>query len=102
MKRSAGRRYCPKCGATYHVEYNPPVKKAGEEGDGVCTSCGTAVAIREDDKEATVRHRLEVYHKETQPLEDFYNARGKLTTVVGQEKLADTTALTLKALGKGN
>ena len=72
------------------------------DGDGVCALCDTPVTIREDDKEATVRHRLEIYHNETQPLEEFYKSRGKLTTVVGQEAVADTTALTLKALGKGN
>ncbi|MBR2461323.1 MAG: adenylate kinase [Clostridia bacterium] len=103
VKRAAGRRYCPGCGATYHTEYNPPQKKVdGESGDGVCTLCGTPVAVREDDKEATVRRRLEIYHSETQPLEDFYKARGKLATVVGQELVADTTALTLQALEKGN
>ena len=100
--RASGRRYCPKCGSTYHTEYNPPVKVEGDEGEGVCAKCGTPVATREDDKEETVRHRLEIYHTETQPLEEFYKSRGKLTTVVGQEAVADTTALTLKALGKGN
>lgn len=99
IARASGRRYCPKCGATYHTEYNPP-KMA--DGEGVCALCDTPVTIREDDKEATVRHRLEIYHNETQPLEEFYKSRGKLTTVVGQEAVADTTALTLKALGKGN
>jgi adenylate kinase len=102
IARASGRRYCPKCGATYHTEYNPPKKADGDGGEGVCALCGTAVSTREDDKEATVRHRLEIYHNETQPLEEFYKSRGKLTTVVGQEAVADTTALTLKALGKGN
>jgi len=101
VARASGRRYCPKCGATYHMEYNPP-KKAEGEGDGVCALCDTPVSTREDDKEATVRRRLEIYHNETQPLEEFYKSRGKLTTVVGQEAVADTTALTLKALGKGD
>ena len=102
VKRSTGRRYCPGCGATYHTEYNPPKKADNETGDGVCTSCGTQVAVRADDKEATVRRRLEIYHSETQPLEDFYRSKGLLTTVVGQELVADTTALTLQALRKGN
>lgn len=102
VARASGRRYCPKCGATYHTEYNPPKKAEGDGDDGVCALCGTPVTIREDDKEATVRRRLEIYHTETQPLEEFYKSRGKLTTVVGQEAVADTTALTLKALGKGN
>lgn len=99
--RASGRRYCPKCGATYHTEYNPPKKAEDGESDGVCALCGTPVSTRDDDKEATVRRRLEIYHNETQPLEEFYKSRGKLTTVVGQEAVADTTALTLKALGNG-
>ncbi len=98
VARSAGRRYCPKCGATYHVEYNPPAEL---DGKLVCTECKTEVAVREDDKEEVVRQRLDVYHKQTQPLEAFYAERGLLKTVIGQEEVADTTALTLKAV-KGN
>ncbi len=98
VARSAGRRFCPKCGATYHVEYNPP---KDENGKLVCTECGTDVAIRDDDKEEVVRHRLEVYNEQTKPLEAFYMQRGKLRTVVGQEEVADTTVLTLNAV-KGN
>ena len=63
--------------------------------------CGAPVSIREDDKEEVVRHRLEIYHEQTKPLEAFYEERGKLRTVIGQEEVADTTALTLKAV-KGN
>ncbi len=98
IERSAGRRFCPKCGATFHVKYNPP---KDESGNAVCTECGAAVAIRDDDKEEVVRHRLEVYHEQTQPLEAFYAERGKLRTVVGQEEVADTSRLTLEAV-KGN
>lgn len=98
VQRSAGRRYCPKCGATYHTVYNPPKDADGRQ---VCTECGTEVAVREDDKEEVVRQRLEVYHRQTQPLEAFYAERGKLRTIIGQEEVADTTALTLSAL-KGN
>jgi len=98
VKRSAGRRFCPKCGATYHVQYNPP---RNDNGTLLCAECGSEVAVRDDDKEEVVRHRLEVYHEQTQPLEAFYEARGKLRTVIGQEEVADTTALTLKAV-KGN
>lgn len=98
VERSAGRRYCPKCGATYHVTYNPPI---GEGEDAVCAECKTPVAIRDDDKREVVRQRLEVYHEQTQPLEVFYAKRGKLRTVIGQEDVADTTRLTLEAL-KGN
>ncbi len=98
IERSAGRRFCPKCGATFHVKYNPP---KDEGGNAVCTECGSAVAIRDDDKEEVVRHRLEVYHEQTQPLEAFYAERGKLRTVVGQEEVAETSRLTLEAV-KGN
>ena len=98
VERSAGRRYCAKCGATFHVKYNPP---KDENGKAVCTVCGAPVSIRDDDKEEVVRHRLEIYHEQTKPLESFYEKRGKLRTVIGQEEVADTTALTLKAV-KGN
>lgn len=98
VERSAGRRFCPKCGATFHIKYNPP---KDVDGKAVCTECGAAVAIRDDDKEDVVRHRLEVYHEQTQPLEAFYAERGKLKTVIGQEEVADTSRLTLEAV-KGN
>ena len=98
VKRASGRRYCPECGATFHVEYNPPKK---ENGKLLCTECGREVAVRDDDKEEVVKDRLVVYHDQTQPLEAFYEKRGKLRTVVGQELVADTVALTLKAV-KGN
>lgn len=98
VKRSSGRRYCPKCGATYHVMYNPPKE---QNGALLCSECGEKVAIRDDDKEEVVRERLKVYHEQTQPLEAFYAERGKLKTVVGQEVVADTIALTLNAV-KGN
>ena len=95
VERSSGRRFCPKCGATYHVKYNPP---KSENGELYCTECGEAVAVRDDDKVDVVRHRLEVYHEQTQPLEDFYSERGKLKTVIGQEELSETTKLTLAAV----
>lgn len=98
VERSAGRRYCPKCGATYHVVYNPP---KDENGKLLCTECGGELSTRDDDKAEVVRQRLDVYHKETKPLEAFYAQRGKLRTVIGQEKVADTTRLTLEAV-KGN
>ena len=98
VSRAGGRRYCPGCGATYHVQYNPPKDVNGES---VCTECGAKVAVRDDDKEEVVRHRLEIYHEQTQPLEEYYETRGKLITVIGQEEIADTIRLTLDAV-KGN
>ncbi len=93
VTRMSGRRVCLKCGATYHVEFNPP------KTENVCDACGEALSIRKDDSAEVVKDRLEVYHKETEPLKHFYGAKGLVKTVVGQEKLEDTTALTFKALG---
>ena len=93
VTRMGGRRVCLKCGATYHTKYNPP------KTENVCDNCGEAITIRKDDDPAVVKSRLEVYHKETEPLKSFYGAKGLVKTVVGQEKLDDTTALTLAALG---
>jgi len=92
VERLGGRRSCPSCGATYHVVYNP-------SEDGVhCSACSAELTQRADDKPETIKKRLDVYHAQTAPLEDFYTKRGILVTVEGQEELADTTALTMKAL----
>ena len=93
VTRMSGRRTCPKCGATYHVVFNPP------KSENICDSCGGELTIRKDDDPEVVKNRLEVYHKETEPLKDFYEKKGVLKTVIGQKELKDTTALTAKALG---
>ena len=92
VERMSGRRSCPKCGATYHVLYNP--SKAGDN----CDKCGDALTIRKDDAPEVVLDRLNVYHTQTEPLKDFYGKKGVLVLVEGQEKVEDTTALTLKAI----
>ena len=92
VSRMSGRRTCLTCGATYHVQYNPPKR------DGVCDVCGEALVQRADDKPETVLERLRVYHEQTAPLSEFYRSRNMLRTVQGQEELADTTALMLKAV----
>ena len=92
VKRMSGRRVCKACGASYHTDYKKPAK------DGVCDSCGGELIIRKDDEPATVLERLNVYHEQTEPLKDYYMKTGKLRIVEGQEEVADTTALTLKAL----
>ena len=89
IARVSGRRVCPKCGATYHLEYNPP------KTEGICNDCGSELIVRKDDDPATVLDRLSVYHTTTEPLKAFYEAKGKLRVVEGQEKVEDTTALTL-------
>ena len=92
VSRMSGRRTCLTCGATYHVQYNPPKQ------DGVCDVCGEALVQRADDKPETVLERLRVYHEQTAPLSEFYRSRNMLRTVQGQEELAETTALMLKAV----
>ena len=91
-RRMSGRRVCEQCGSPYHLEYNPPEK------EGVCDRCGGKLTIRKDDDPQTVRDRLKVYHQQTEPLKDFYAKKGILRVVEGQEELADTSALVLKAL----
>ncbi|MBQ3518782.1 MAG: adenylate kinase [Clostridia bacterium] len=92
VARMSGRRVCPKCGATYHTEYKKPAV------DGVCNNCSEALIIRKDDEPETVLERLKIYHAETEPLKDYYANKGILRIVEGQEEVADTTALTLKAV----
>ncbi len=91
--RVSGRRVCEGCGATYHVLYKP------SKSEGTCDKCGAKTIIRKDDQPETVLERLAVYHEQTAPLKDYYEKQGKLETVVGQEEVADTVKLTLKAVG---
>jgi adenylate kinase len=81
LRRLTGRRVCRKCGHTYHLVSNPP-KRAG-----VCDACGGELYQRDDDTEATVRKRLEVYQRQTAPLLDYYRQRNVLTTVTGEGSL---------------
>ena len=92
VTRLSGRRVCEKCGRPYHlVDLKPRV-------EGICDDCTGALIQRKDDHIDTVKARLEIYHAETEPLIDYYKAQGKLRVVEGQNTVADTTALTLKAL----
>ena len=93
VKRLSGRRECSACAATYHVDSKPPVKEC------TCDKCGAALTTRNDDKPETIISRLAVYHEQTEPLKDFYEKKGKLTKVVGQETVEETTECVLKALG---
>jgi adenylate kinase len=84
IDRLSGRRVCSRCGAVYHVKYNPP------KVEGVCDLCGGTLVQRDDDKEEVVRKRLEVYRKQTQPLVEFYQGKGiiyKLDAGKGVEEL---------------
>ena len=92
VTRMSGRRVCEKCGSSYHLLYKKPAE------EGVCTNCGGTLVQRKDDHPDTVKDRLRVYHEQTEPLKEYYEKQGKLHIVEGQEEVADTTALTLKAL----
>ncbi len=92
IKRMSGRRVCENCGRPYHIESLKPQK------DGVCDDCGGTLVQRKDDHPDTVLARLDVYHKETEPLADYYKKQGKLVNVEGQNTVADTTAAVLKAI----
>ena len=89
IERMSGRRVCPLCGASYHIVYKP-----SHRGD-ICGRCEARLIIRDDDKPEVVLSRLETYHRDTRPLIDFYDKKGVLKTVIGQEEVADTTKLTL-------
>lgn len=81
MERLTGRRICKGCGATYHLVFNPPARA------GKCDRCGGELYQRPDDNEETVQNRLEVNVKQTQPLLDFYQAKGYLKNINGQQHI---------------
>lgn len=81
MERLTGRRICKGCGATYHLVFNPPAES------GVCGRCGGELYQRPDDNEETVQNRLEVNVKQTQPLLDFYEEKGYLKNINGQQHI---------------
>ena len=91
-ERMEGRRVCQSCGAPYHVKAKPPKR------EGVCDSCGGALIQRDDDRPETVRRRLEVYHQETEPLKDYYQAKGILVPVDNQDTIEGTTQVIMEAL----
>lgn len=93
IKRMSGRRACLTCGATYHIEHVPPKK------EGICDKCGSELVLREDDKPETVKNRLNVYHEQTQPLIDFYTAKGVLKTVDGTLPMDEVFAAITAILG---
>ncbi|MDN3055885.1 adenylate kinase [Streptomyces sp. SRF1] len=94
IKRIAGRRTCRNDSShTFHVEYKPP------KAEGVCDSCGGELYQREDDSEETVRKRLEVYHRETEPIIDYYKAKGLVVTISALGKVAEVTQRAMDALG---
>lgn len=96
MARALNRRTCsnPECKEIYNLRDNAP------KVENVCDKCGSPLFVRDDDNEATVSKRLEVYHTQTEPLIKYYSAQNKLATVVGQVLLEDTIALVKSELEK--
>ncbi len=92
LKRLGGRRVCESCGATYHVDSQP--SSAGE----LCEKCGGMLVTRKDDRPETIKERLSVYHRQTEPLVGYYQAQGKLRVVEGDELVEVTTERTLREL----
>ena len=93
-KRMSGRRVCEDCGSSYHIVAIP------SKVAGICDNCGGKLYQRQDDKPETVQSRLEIYHKQTQPLENFYEAKGLLRLVENQPTVTETTQAILRAVGR--
>jgi len=93
IERMSGRRTCRECSQTFHIVSNPPKK------EGVCDFCGGELTISKDDAPETVKARLETYHKETEPLKAFYEAKGKLKSVENRPTIEATTEVIKAALG---
>lgn len=91
-ERMEGRRFCHSCGASYHV-HNAPSRVPG-----VCDKCGGKLEQRDDDKPETVKHRLQVYHAQTEPLKEFYAKRGVLRPIQNQPSIEATAKVVLEAL----
>ena len=93
IKRMSGRRVCENCGRPYHIESLKP------RVDGVCDDCNGTLVQRKDDQIDTIKNRLEIYHKETEPLVKYYEAQGKLLVVEGKDTVKATTDAVFEALG---
>lgn len=93
VERMSGRRACLNCGGTYHVVFNPT------KVEGICDSCGGQLVLRDDDKPATVKKRLDVYHEQTQPLIDYYTKQDKVVVVDGTLEMAQVFDAIIRILG---
>lgn len=93
IKRLSGRRECPKCGATFHVENKPSAKGT------LCEKCGAELITRDDDKEETIKKRLQVYYAQSAPLKEYYREKGILKEIDAGLPLEATTAQAFAAVG---
>lgn len=94
VNRLTHRRSCPKCGSVYHLVDMPPKK------EGVCDECGGELMQREDDKEEIIRHRFEVYERQTFPIIERYSTAGKFREISGELEIEDIPAALEEILGK--
>ena len=94
ISRMGGRRACSGCGATYHIINIPPKK------EGICDRCCQALILRDDDKPETVKNRLDVYHKQTQPLINYYKEENILHDVDGTMDMNDVFNAIVAILGE--
>ena len=92
VERMGGRRLCKRCGTAYHTKYIPT------KVEGVCDKCGGELYVRADDKPEVVKGRLSTYHKQTEPLKDFYAEKGKLVLIPGNGAIDAITAEICKAI----
>lgn len=95
LRRLTGRRVCRRCGAPFHVVSAPPARP------DVCDQCGGELYHRDDDREETVRNRLQVYARQTAPLLDYYGRRGLLSTVSGEGAIEEIRAAVRRAARGG-
>ena len=93
LVRLTGRRTCRACGAGFHIKFDPPKK------DAVCDKCEGELYQRDDDNEATVSSRLQVYENQTKPLIDYYEKQGKIRRVDGVGDMNEIFGLIVKVLG---
>lgn len=93
VSRITGRRICKDCGATYHIEFNPPAE------EGVCDLCGGELYQRSDDNEDTVQNRIDVYNKQTAPLIEYYSKQDLIKTIDGEQAIDKVFTDIVKKLG---
>ena len=93
MKRLTGRRTCKACGQMYNIFFKAPAK------EGVCDKCNGELFQRDDDKEATIKKRLEVYNAQTAPLIDYYGKKGIVKSVSGTGSIDDIFKKVCEVLG---
>ena len=92
IERAVGRRICKKCGATYHIKFNPT------KVEGICDACGGELFQRADDSEKTMKSRLSVYEAQTKPLIEYYQKAGLYTEVDGRQAIDKVFADVVKSL----